>query len=146
MLQIGSQNTNFAVFTFVLLWATITSNAVKSMFLLLFNIYFNLFTIISILQYYKFKSLNRYILFFLQPMMSCEASRGTVKYVDRCPRNKSEWLESARNKNCSRINQNCSLTEFVYHCLINQWENATVEVCALRVNIIGKVFHLTANS
>lgn len=99
MLQIGSQNTNFAVFTFVLLWATNTSNS---------------------------------------PMMSCEASRGTVKYVDRCPRNKSEWLESARNKNCSRINQNCSSTEFVYHCLINQWENATVEVCALRVNIIGK--------
>lgn len=79
-------------------------------------------------------------------MMSCDASRGTVKYVDKCPRNESEWLESARNKNCSGINQNCSSKEFVYHCLINQWENATVEVCALRVNIIGKVFHLTANS
>lgn len=78
-------------------------------------------------------------------MMSCEASRGTEKYVERCPGNKVEWLESAKNKNCSGINQNCSSTEFVYHCLINQWENATVEVCALRVNIIGKVFHLTAN-
>lgn len=78
-------------------------------------------------------------------MMSCEASRGTVEYVDKCPRNEFEWLESARNKKCSGKNQHCSSTDFVYHCLINQWENATVEVCALRVNIIGKVFHLTSN-
>lgn len=99
MIQIGSQKSHFAVFSFVLMWATVTSNT---------------------------------------PMMSCEASRGTVEYVDRCPRNEFEWLESARNKNCSGKNQHCSSTDFVYHCLINQWENATVEVCALRVNIIGK--------
>lgn len=76
--------------------------------------------------------------------MSCEASRGTVKYVDRCPRNESEWFESAKKKNCSGITQNCSKTDFVYHCLINSWENATVEVCALRKNIIGNLFHKIA--
>ncbi|XP_061167391.1 uncharacterized protein LOC133176259, partial [Saccostrea echinata] len=74
-----------------------------------------------------------------QPLMTCPASRGTVRYVEKCPLDEFEWLNAALRKNCSKISQNCSSNdEFLYHCLINSWENATLEVCARRVNIIGK--------
>ena len=70
--------------------------------------------------------------------MTCESSRSTLEYVDQCPKTKSEWDKAAAKKDCMSIRQNCSSSgEFVFHCLINPWENATVEVCALRVNIIG---------
>ncbi|XP_062583332.1 uncharacterized protein LOC134245085 isoform X2 [Saccostrea cucullata] len=74
-----------------------------------------------------------------QPLMTCPASRGTVKYVEKCPKDEFEWLDAAMKKSCSSIPQNCSSNDtFLYHCLINSWENATLEVCARRVNIIGK--------
>ncbi|XP_078316799.1 uncharacterized protein LOC144620340 [Crassostrea virginica] len=73
-----------------------------------------------------------------KPPMTCESSRTTLEYVDQCPETKSEWDKAAAKKDCMSIRQNCSSSDqFVFHCLINPWENATVEVCALRVNIIG---------
>lgn len=75
---------------------------------------------------------------FKQALMACEASRDTVKQVQKCPLNEDQWREAARRKKCEEIVQNCSGGhEFVYHCLINSWGNETVEVCALRANIIG---------
>ncbi|XP_062582964.1 uncharacterized protein LOC134244728 [Saccostrea cucullata] len=74
-----------------------------------------------------------------QPLMTCPASRSTVSYVEKCPKDEFEWLSAALKKNCSKISQNCSSDDqFLYHCLINSWENSTLEVCARRVNIIGK--------
>lgn len=70
--------------------------------------------------------------------MKCEASRATLEYVDRCPKDETEWQKAASKKDCSAVRQNCTSSDnFVYHCLINAWENATVEVCATRVLIIG---------
>lgn len=70
--------------------------------------------------------------------MRCEASRATLEYVNRCPKDETEWKKAASEKDCSAVRQNCTSSDnFVYHCLINAWENATVEVCATRVHIIG---------
>lgn len=52
---------------------------------------------------------------------------------------------AAKQKDCESIDQECSkLNElnnqrhlFQYHCLINSWGNATVEVCALNRSIFG---------
>eukprot|EP00105_Crassostrea_gigas_P036662 XP_019920810.1 PREDICTED: uncharacterized protein LOC105323881 [Crassostrea gigas] len=41
--------------------------------------------------------------------------------------------------NCESIEQRCSDEQhrFQYHCVINAWRNATLEVCALNRTIIG---------
>lgn len=78
----------------------------------------------------------------------CEASVDTIKYVKECPTNVEEWNIAARRKNCESIQQNCSESiasntqqfVFQYHCLINVWRNATLEVCALNRTILGKTF------
>lgn len=75
----------------------------------------------------------------------CEVSVDTIKYVPQCPTNTKEWNVAARRKNCESIQQNCSKTiasnnqryVFQYHCVINVWRNATLEVCALNRTILG---------
>ncbi|XP_061169327.1 uncharacterized protein LOC133178609 [Saccostrea echinata] len=57
------------------------------------------------------------------------ASLPTLNEVPDCPRNKEDWQEAAERKHCDRI-KNTDHPPFVYHCLINAWANATVEVCA----------------
>lgn len=55
---------------------------------------------------------------------------------------------AAKQKDCESIDQECSKQKglntqryiFQYHCLINSWGNATVEVCALNRSIFGKVY------
>ncbi|XP_048768874.1 uncharacterized protein LOC125675328 isoform X2 [Ostrea edulis] len=92
---------------------------------------FSSFFFITILTCINVSSANK-------ALMACEASRDTVKQVQKCPLNEDQWREAARRKKCEEIVQNCSGGhEFVYHCLINSWGNETVEVCALRANIIG---------
>ncbi|XP_061167904.1 uncharacterized protein LOC133176858 [Saccostrea echinata] len=55
----------------------------------------------------------------------------TVEYVDHCPGTKEEWMHAAVRKNCSNIKQDCVKSEqFQYHCVINSFINATMEVCA----------------
>lgn len=57
---------------------------------------------------------------------------------------------AAKQKDCESIDQKCSkLNElntqryiFQYHCLINSWGNATIEVCALNRSIFGKIYHI----
>ncbi|XP_062621098.1 uncharacterized protein LOC134282707 isoform X2 [Saccostrea cucullata] len=53
----------------------------------------------------------------------------TLNEVPNCPRNKEDWQVAAEGKHCDQI-KNIENTPFVYHCLINAWANATVEVCA----------------
>uniref|UniRef100_A0A8W8JLP3 Uncharacterized protein n=1 Tax=Magallana gigas TaxID=29159 RepID=A0A8W8JLP3_MAGGI len=63
---------------------------------------------------------------------------------DKCPTNAKEWTIAARNKNCDSIQQSCSKRTasnnqryvFQYHCVINVWRNATLEVCALNRTIL----------
>lgn len=54
-------------------------------------------------------------------------------------------MKAAKQRNCESIEQECTkLTGlnnqryiFQYHCLVNSWGNATIEVCALNRSIFG---------
>ncbi|XP_048768394.2 uncharacterized protein LOC125674984 [Ostrea edulis] len=64
----------------------------------------------------------------------CRESRTTVSRVSTCPNTKSRWEEQALRKSCSSIPHNCS-GALSYHCLINPWQNTTIEVCAPQAKI-----------
>ncbi|XP_022291624.2 uncharacterized protein LOC111102960 [Crassostrea virginica] len=64
----------------------------------------------------------------------CKESQETVKRVKTCPKSKSAWKEREKMKNCSSIVHSCP-RDLQYHCLINAWQNITVEVCVPSVNI-----------
>lgn len=88
----------------------------------------------------------------------CKESVDSVTVVTFCPKSKEEWDIAARKKNCSKIaaQQTCAAAEkFKYHCVINGYRNALLEVCAperlilghcTEFNVIGGVIqdHLTA--
>ncbi|XP_062618426.1 uncharacterized protein LOC134280013 [Saccostrea cucullata] len=66
-------------------------------------------------------------------VLSCPASTPTITYVSFCPTSQEEWEKAAERKNCESIAaiQNCTdRSKFQYHCLMNHWKNATLEVCA----------------
>ncbi|XP_062575179.1 uncharacterized protein LOC134237093 isoform X3 [Saccostrea cucullata] len=68
----------------------------------------------------------------------CQESNTTLKYVDRCPKTLIEWRERSLMKNCGNIKQDCTeKNNFQYHCLINEYLNETVEVCAPVSQILG---------
>lgn len=79
------------------------------------------------------------------PFTGCQISTLTEKYVDQCPTDAESWKMAAKQKNCESIEQECTqLNElnsqryiFQYHCLLNSWGNATIEVCALNRSIFG---------
>lgn len=60
----------------------------------------------------------------------CPVSVPTVSVVSKCPTTKAEWDEAASRKKCSHMTAKCGTKSPVYHCLLNQWGNETVEVCA----------------
>lgn len=78
---------------------------------------------------------------------SCGISVSTVNYVKQCPTDAISWKMAAKRMNCESISHNCLPTrrlntkpaEFQFHCLINAWINATLEVCAFNCTIIGKL-------
>uniref|UniRef100_A0A8W8JF10 Uncharacterized protein n=1 Tax=Magallana gigas TaxID=29159 RepID=A0A8W8JF10_MAGGI len=72
-------------------------------------------------------------------ILFCEKSALTVRYVENCPTDSSSWKNAAKKMNCESIEQRCSDEHhrFQYHCVINAWRNATLEVCALNRTIIG---------
>lgn len=61
-----------------------------------------------------------------------------VKEVKQCPYTKNGWIKAAEKKNCTGYSDQGNKT-YVYHCVINEWANATVEVCAeKKLIILGK--------
>ncbi|XP_062568028.1 uncharacterized protein LOC134230280 [Saccostrea cucullata] len=78
----------------------------------------------------------------------CPKSTETIKYVPSCPTTEDAWKEREEQKRCEDVEQDCvSRERFVYHCAVNEWRNATLEVCApLRIifgrcveyNVLGK--------
>ncbi|XP_062577803.1 uncharacterized protein LOC134239648, partial [Saccostrea cucullata] len=69
----------------------------------------------------------------IDTVLSCPASMPTISYVSHCPTSQEEWTKAAERKNCESIAviQNCTdRSKFQYHCLMNHWKNATLEVCA----------------
>lgn len=60
-------------------------------------------------------------------------SSKTAEIVDSCPETLKEMTKRAKVKNCEEQSrtQNCTGTKpYEYHCLINELEDAFVEVCA----------------
>lgn len=61
-----------------------------------------------------------------------------VKEVKQCPFTKNGWIKAAEKKNCTGYSDQGN-KPYVYHCVINEWANATVEVCAeKKLIILGK--------
>lgn len=76
----------------------------------------------------------------LSKARSCIWSTNTVEKVKSCPVSISEWERRKDIKNCSLLaqEQNCTdVSNFEYHCVINEYENALIEVCAPAYTIIG---------
>nr|XP_022286901.1 uncharacterized protein LOC111099761 [Crassostrea virginica] len=68
---------------------------------------------------------------------SCALSKQTVQPVENCPRSAEEWRKAAAKKNCSAYAHHCDRPDqFVYHCVINPYINETLEVCAVKQNIV----------
>lgn len=73
----------------------------------------------------------------------CEKSTMTIKYVEKCPTDAKSWKIAAEKMNCESIEHHCSDSfntgrhQFQYHCVINAWRNATLEVCAPNRTILG---------
>eukprot|EP00105_Crassostrea_gigas_P024314 XP_011444531.1 PREDICTED: uncharacterized protein LOC105340279 [Crassostrea gigas] len=68
-----------------------------------------------------------------------EAVKSVVK-VESCPTNNQEYENAANFKNCklTASQQKCSdADKFVYHCVIDGFENETLEVCAPQKIITG---------
>ena len=72
----------------------------------------------------------------------CNESTATVEVVSHCPKTLEEQVKAANRKSCSKFSHKCS--SFVYHCVINVWENETLEVCAPRKIIVGKLMFQTS--
>lgn len=64
----------------------------------------------------------------------CKESKYTVIEVSSCPIDQTEWNIKATEKSCSSRVHNCS-RNLTYHCLINPWQNNTIEVCAPKTKI-----------
>ncbi|XP_062597910.1 uncharacterized protein LOC134259332 [Saccostrea cucullata] len=68
----------------------------------------------------------------------CSASLPTVQSVESCPTNEQDWRYREKLKNCNDKQQDCSSKRrFTYHCAVNEWGNATIEVCAPMKIVFG---------
>lgn len=68
---------------------------------------------------------------------SCTLANETAEIVSSCPQKDEEWGKAATRKNCENITHACH--SYIYHCVINAWKNATIEVCAPSKLIVGNV-------
>ncbi|XP_062591103.1 uncharacterized protein LOC134252633 [Saccostrea cucullata] len=75
---------------------------------------------------------NRFAYGFVIP---CKDSLATVTRVWSCPKNTSELRKAVERKRCNDMKHSCK--SFEYHCVINNWMNETIEVCAPSLLIIG---------
>lgn len=68
---------------------------------------------------------------------ACGVSGSTIQVVKNCPDSEDKWREAAVRKNCAAYGNQCSDPKRpVYHCLINEYINQTLEVCAYAQNIV----------
>ncbi|XP_061169348.1 uncharacterized protein LOC133178639 [Saccostrea echinata] len=94
----------------------------------------------NMIKYFCLQLLHKvYLLLFVIQASTytdgCVKPSSTVRYVSTCPITAVEWQISSLRKNCSQYSEKC---QYEYHCLINPFLNATLEVCAQRVNIIER--------
>lgn len=92
------------------------------------------FSIVAMMMDFLLASGSRY----------CPWSKDSAKKVESCPLTDSDIKKRANNTNCEYLAkvQNCTIaSNFKYHCLINEFENAFFEVCAESYYIVsGKYF------
>lgn len=96
---------------------------------------FNILTIFALLLYVSCGLASK-------KEANCSLARETAEIVSSCPRTNEEWEEAAARKNCENLTKACSnyiYPNYIYHCVINAWMNATVEVCAPSKFIVGRV-------
>lgn len=68
---------------------------------------------------------------------SCDVTTYTVQVVNGCPDSEEKWNKAAERKNCSAYASQCGEpNKLVYHCVINEYVNQTLEVCAYVQNIV----------
>lgn len=70
----------------------------------------------------------------------CKEAVESVETVSSCPTSKEQWDKASSRKKCweKALEQTCSDPQkFVYHCVINGYGNATLEVCAPERLILG---------
>lgn len=66
----------------------------------------------------------------------CKNPLESKKIVNSCPQNETVWGTRSKNFNCEKYRSNgCS--NIYYHCVINEFGNKTIEVCAHNKTIIG---------
>ena len=74
----------------------------------------------------------------------CTDSDKTANVVEECPQTLQAWRVAAARKNCGGILHSCF--SFVYHCIMNTWQNETFEVCARQRVIVGKNYCKTQSN
>ncbi|XP_061192282.1 uncharacterized protein LOC133200513 [Saccostrea echinata] len=68
----------------------------------------------------------------------CADSLKTVTVVKSCPKDKDTWEKRAKQKNCGDVPRNCSATDFVYHCILDEFGKSLLELCAGTTEIIAR--------
>ncbi|XP_062569125.1 uncharacterized protein LOC134231212 [Saccostrea cucullata] len=57
----------------------------------------------------------------------------------KCPNDTISRNTRAKELGCENINNSCKdSSDFVYHCVLNEWGNGSLEVCAPSTKIIGQ--------
>ncbi|XP_061169229.1 uncharacterized protein LOC133178541 [Saccostrea echinata] len=59
----------------------------------------------------------------------CGVSKLTREVVTICPTDEDAWRVASERKQCSSYAGKCT-RNLTYHCVINPWQNLTLEVCA----------------
>lgn len=84
---------------------------------------------------HKGKFIN--VLVVLIQVSRCQA-KTDLKIVTICPTSKEEWDSAALKKNCSQfVALDTNEERYEYHCVINAFLNATLEVCAPEKSMFG---------
>ncbi|XP_062622252.1 uncharacterized protein LOC134283789 [Saccostrea cucullata] len=60
-----------------------------------------------------------------------------ISSVMSCPRNEDEYNNAVKRKRCQAKPHPCA--SFEYHCVLNDWMNDTIEVCAPSSLIVGGI-------
>nr|XP_034335748.1 uncharacterized protein LOC105348129 [Crassostrea gigas] len=77
---------------------------------------------------------------YMNENIHCKEAVESVETVSSCPTSKEQWDKASSRKKCweTALEQTCSDPQkFVYHCVINGYGNATLEVCAPERLILG---------
>lgn len=60
-----------------------------------------------------------------------------IKIVESCPTSIKEMYEAAYNMKCAEFAARKNCSDIRYHCVINEYMNETLEVCAPKRFIFG---------